>query len=126
MGSNLCQLCVQRVIFHDFRGNRIAVSIFFDEYENQAAGLEAIRGDAENIRKVLEDELKFRYMFPSESDPTLFEVHQFENQGKLVSTFKEFLKTWTERQPKGTVLDTFLLYVHGHSAQQRLHRTQII
>ena len=69
-------------MFHDFRGNRIAVSIFFDEYENQAAGLEAIRGDAENIRKVLEDELKFRYMFPSESDP--------------VSTFKEFLKTWTE------------------------------
>ena len=34
-----------------------------------------------------------------------------------MSTFKEFLKTWTERQPKGTVVDTFLLYVHGHGAQ---------
>ena len=99
------------------QGNRIAVSIFFDKYENQAAGLEAIRGDAEGIHRVLEDKQKFRYKFPSESDPTLFEPHQFENQGKLVSTFKEFLKTWQERQPKGTDVDTFLLYVHGHGAQ---------
>ena len=99
------------------QGNRIAVSIFFDQYKNQAAGLDAIRGDAENIKRVLEDKLKFRYKFPSESDPTLFEPHQFENQGKLVATFREFLEKWTERQPKGTVVDTFLLYVHGHGAQ---------
>ena len=37
------------------QGNRMAVSIFFDEYKNQAAGLEAIRGDAENFKSVLED-----------------------------------------------------------------------
>ena len=99
------------------QGNRMAVSIFFDEYNNQAAGLEAIRGDAESIQKLLEDQQKFRYKFPSESDPSLFEPHQFENQSKLVATFKEFLKTWVEKQPKGTVVDTFLLYVHGHGAQ---------
>ena len=97
-------------------GNRMAVSIFFDEYENQAAGLEAIRGDASGIRRVLEDPQKFRYKFPSE-DPTLFEPHQFENQGRLVPAFREFLEKWTERQPEGTVVDTFLLYVHGHGAQ---------
>ena len=91
----------------------MAVSIFFDEYKDQAAGLEAIRGDAESMQKVLEDKQKFRYKFPSE-DPTLFETHQFENQGKLVSTFKMFLEEWVERQPKGTVVDTFLLYVHRH------------
>ena len=96
------------------QGNRMAISIFFDEYENQAAGLEAIRGGAENLKRVLEDNLKFRYKFPSESNPTLFEPHQFENQRKLVATFREFLEKWTERQPKGTVVDTFLLYVHGH------------
>ena len=96
------------------QGNRLAVSIFFDKYQNQAAGLEAIRGDAESIERLLEDKQKFRYKFPSESDPTLFEPHQFENQGKLVSTFKMFLEEWVERQPKGTVVDTFLLYVHGH------------
>ena len=95
----------------------MAISIFFDEYENQAAGLEAIRGGAENLKRVLEDKLKFRYKFPSESNPTLFEPHQFENQRKLVATFREFLEKWTERQPKGTVVDTFLLYVHGHGAQ---------
>ena len=95
----------------------MAVSIFFDEYKNQAAGLGAIREDAEGIQRVLEDKRKFRYKFPSENSPTLFEPHQFENQGKLVSTFKEFLKTWEERQPKGTVVDTFLLYVHGHGAR---------
>ena len=99
------------------QGNRIAVSIFFDKYENQSAGLEAIREDAESIQRLLEDKRKFRYKFPSESDPTLFEPHQFENQGKLVSTFKQFLETWEERQPKGTVVDSFLLYVHGHGAQ---------
>ena len=91
----------------------MAVSIFFDEYQDQVAGLEAIRGDAENMQKVLEDEQKFRYKFPSE-DPTLFETHQFENQGRLVLTFKMFLEEWAKRQPKGTVVDTFLLYVHGH------------
>ena len=91
----------------------MAVSIFFDKYKDQAAGLEAIRGDAQNIQQVLEDEQKFRYKFPSE-DPTLFETHQFENQGRLVSTFKMFLAEWVKRQPKGTVVDTFLLYVHGH------------
>ena len=96
------------------QGNRMAISIFFDEYKNQVAGLEAIRGGAKNLKRVLEDKLKFRYKFPSESDPTLFEPHQFENQRKLVATFKEFLEKWTERQPKGTVVDTFLLYVHGH------------
>ena len=95
------------------QGNRLAVSIFVDEYNNQAAGLEAIKGDAESIQQVLEDEQKFRYKFPSE-DPTLFETHQFENQGRLVLTFKMFLGEWVKRQPKGTVVDTFLLYVHGH------------
>ena len=95
----------------------MAVSIFFDEYKNQAAGLEAIRGGAENIQRVLEDKLKFRYKFPSESNPTLFEPQQFENQGKLVATFEGFLEKWAESQPKGTVVDTFLLYVHGHGAQ---------
>ena len=97
------------------QGNRVAVSIFFDKYQNQdAKNQEAIRGDAESIQGALEDKQKFRYKFPSESDPTLFEPHQFENQGKLVSTFKMFLEEWVERQPKGTVVDTFLLYVHGH------------
>ena len=97
------------------QGNRVAVSIFFDKYQNQdAKNQEAIRGDAESIQGTLEDKQKFRYKFPSESDPTLFEPHQFENQGKLVSTFKMFLEEWVERQPKGTVVDTFLLYVHGH------------
>merc|ERR1719237_369732 len=47
----------------------------------------------------------------------LFEPHQFENQGRLVPAFREFLEKWTERQPEGTVVDTFLLYVHGHGAQ---------
>ena len=94
----------------------MAVSIFFDKYENQAAGLEAIRGDASGIRRVLEDQQTFRYKFPSE-DPTLFGPQRFENQGKLVPTFKEFLEKWSKRQPKGTVVDTFLLYVHGHGAQ---------
>ena len=98
------------------QGNRMAVSIFFDEYNNQAGGLEAIRGDAESIQRVLEDQQKFRYKFPSE-DPTLSEPHQFENQGRLVSKFKMFLEDWEKRQPKGTVVDTFLLYVHGHGIQ---------
>ena len=95
----------------------MAVSIFFDEYNNQSNGLEAIRGDAENIQRVLKDERKFRYKFPSEDNPTLFEPHQFENQGRLVSTFEAFLEEWEKSQPKGTVLDSFLLYVHGHGAQ---------
>ena len=94
----------------------MAVSIFFDEYNNQAAGLEAIKGDAESIQQVLEDEQKFRYKFPSE-DPTICEPHQFENQGRLVSTLKAFLEEWEKRQPRGTVMDSFLLYVHGHGAQ---------
>ena len=94
----------------------MAVSIFFDEYNNQAAGLEAIKGDAESIQQVLEDEQKFRYKFPSE-DPTLFEPQQFENQGRLVSTLKTFLEEWEKRQPRGTIMDSFLLYVHGHGAQ---------
>ena len=93
----------------------MAVSIFFDKYQNQAAGLEAIRGDAESIQGVLEDKQKFRYKFPSE-DPTLFDPDQFQNQGKLVSTFQMFLEEWEKQQPKGTVVDTFLLYVHGHGA----------
>ena len=97
----------------------MAISIFFDEYNNQTAGLEAIRGDAKNMQNVLEDEQNFRYKFPSE-DPTLFEPHKFENQGKLVSTFKDFLEAWEKRQPKGTVMDSFLLYVHGHGAQGNL------
>ena len=94
----------------------MAVSIFFDEYNNQAAGLEAIKGDAESIQQVLEDEQKFRYKFPSE-DPTICEPHQFENQGRLVSTLKAFLEEWEKRQPRGTIMDSFLLYVHGHGAQ---------
>ena len=95
----------------------MAVSIFFDEYNNQTAGLEAIRGDAESIRMVLEDEQKFRYKFPSEDNPKLFEPHQFENQGRLVATFKTFLEKWKTTQPPGTIVDSFLLYVHGHGAQ---------
>ena len=39
------------------QGNRMAVSVFFDKYKDQAVGLEAIRGDAENIKRVLEDKL---------------------------------------------------------------------
>ena len=95
----------------------MAVSIFFDEYNNQAAGLEAIRGDAESIQRVLEDEQKFRYKFPSEDNPTLFDPHQFENQGRLVSTFEVFLEKWKTSQPPGMIVDSFLLYVHGHGAQ---------
>ena len=95
----------------------MAVSIFFDEYNNQTAGLEAIRGDAESIRMVLEDEQKFRYKFPSEDNPTLFDPHQFENQGRLVSTFEVFLEKWKKSQPPGMIVDSFLLYVHGHGAQ---------
>ena len=48
------------------QGNRLAVSIFFDKYQNQSAGLETIRGDAESIERVLEDKQKFGYKFPSE------------------------------------------------------------
>ena len=59
------------------QGNRMAVSVFFDKYNNQGKGLEAIRGDAESIQMVLEDKRKFRYKFPSEDNPTLFEPHQF-------------------------------------------------
>ena len=95
----------------------MAVSIFFDKYDNQSKGLEAIRGDAESIQRVLGDERKFRYKFPSEENPTLFDSHQFENQGRLVSTFEMFLEKWKRAQPAGMIVDSFLLYVHGHGAQ---------
>ena len=72
---------------------------------------------AESIQGVLGDARKFRYKFPSENNPTLFDQHQFENQGKLVSTFEMFLEKWKTTQPPGVVLDSFLLYVHGHGAQ---------
>ena len=85
----------------------MAISIFFDEYNNQTAGLDGIRGDAENIQRVLEDDFCFRYKFPSE-DPTLFEPHQFENQGKLVTTLKTFLEEWEQKQPNGTILHSTL------------------
>ena len=56
---------------------------------------------------------KFGYKIPSE-DPTIFEPQSFENSRHLVKTFEEFLKKWKLDQPKGTIVDHFLLYYHGH------------
>ena len=95
-------------------GYNLAVLVFFDKYRKEGGDIQelaVIRDDAHRMQKLLTE--KFGYKIPSE-DPTIFEPQSFENPRHLVKTFEEFLKKWKLDQPKGTIVDHFLLYYHGH------------
>ena len=91
--------------------------IFFDKYQKEDGTeekLSAIKDDAELIKKVLKT--KYRYKFPSEDDPTVFEPGEFENPADLLKTFEKFLKKLKRSLKVADTIERFMFYYHGHGA----------
>ena len=104
-------------------GVRLAAIIYYDKYLGNAGNKEVllpiVADGAREIQELLEKD--FKYQILSE-DPNP-RVHQdlneklMQNESHLLRTFEMRLSKWKEKVEMGTIVDSFLIYYHGHGTE---------
>ena len=98
----------------------MAAIIYYDKYkENEGDRLPGIEKDANQMCDLLEK--KFNYQILSDDPDHKVNLEPSEkllgNEDKLVKTFRMRLDKWKKAAKKGTVVESFLIYFHGHGTQ---------
>ena len=97
---------------------KLAAIIYYDIYLDgeDVVVLPTVADDAREIQELLEE--KFKYQLLSEDpNPNVLQScqeKQLQNERYLVNTFALRLNKWKESVDIGTIVDTFLIYFHGH------------
>ena len=103
------------------RGVKLAAIIYYDKYLDgeEVVVLPTVADDAREIQELLEE--KFKYQLLSEDpNPNVLQScqeKQLQNERNLVETFEIRLKNWKNNVDIGTIVDTFLIYFHGHGTE---------
>ena len=99
----------------------MAAIIYYDKYLDgeEVVVLPTVADDAREIQELLEE--KFKYQLLSEDpNPNVLQScqeKQLQNERNLVKTFALRLNKWKESVEIGTIVDTFLIYYHGHGVE---------
>ena len=100
---------------------KLAAIIYYDKYlkGEEVVVLPTVADDAREIQELLEKNFKFQLLSEDPNPDVLqdCEEKQLQNEGRLVKTFEIRLRKWKERVDIGTIVDTFLIYYHGHGTQ---------
>ena len=102
-------------------GVKLAAIIYYDKYLDgeEVVVLPTVADDAREIQELLEE--KFKYQLLSEDpNPNVLQScqeKQLQNERNLVKTFELRLKKWKNGVDIGTIVDTFLIYFHGHGTE---------
>ena len=100
---------------------KLAAIIYYDKYldGDKVVLLPTVADDAREIQEILEE--KFKYQLLSEDpNPSVLQScqeKQLQNERHLVDTFALRLRKWKDSMEIGTIVDSFLIYFHGHGTE---------
>lgn len=103
---------------------RLAAIIYYDKYnkEKEDERLPGIEKDANQMCDLLEKSFNYQILSDDPNPKVNLwtrkkTIKPLENEGKLVPTFRMRLDKWKKAAKKGTVVESFLIYFHGHGTQ---------